>query len=152
MPPTPPITDAEELIMRELWKQSPLTAQDVADRLAPRTAWKLTTVKTLLTRLCAKGAITATPRGKANDYAPTFSEDAWVRRESRSFLDRVYSGALTPMIAHLFQDRRISRDDLNALRELLDQAQNDADQKARPPAQQQAPSPPKPRPRKEPRP
>jgi len=141
MPTFPPITDAEELVMRELWKHSPLSAQDVADRLAPRTAWKLTTVKTLLTRLCAKGAITATPRGKANDYAPTFSEEAWRAVESRSFLDRVYSGALTPMIAHLFENRRVSSDDLKALRDLLDQAE-----KQTPPAATQVATPPPPLP------
>jgi len=136
--PFPEITDAQELIMRELWKQSPLSAQDIAARLAPRTAWKLTTVKTLLTRLHAKGAITATQRGKANDYAPAVSEDAWIRVESRSFLDRVFNGAMTPMLAHLFEDRRVSRADLKALRALLEEAERN--------------TPPRPRSRKEPRP
>jgi predicted transcriptional regulator len=120
---TAPITDAEELVMRELWKDSPLSAQEVASRLEAQTAWKLTTVKTLLNRLVVKGAVRATPRGKANDYSAALSEDAWVAAQSRSFLDRVFNGALTPMVAHFVEKRRISRADLDALKQLLAQAE-----------------------------
>jgi predicted transcriptional regulator len=133
MPNPPPITDAEELVMRELWLASPLSAQDVADRLAARTSWKLTTVKTLLNRLAAKGAVKAVQRGKANDYTPAFTQDAWVAAQSSSFLDRVFNGALTPMVAHFFEKRRVSDAELSALRELLTQAErSDQDAKGNP--------------------
>lgn len=115
----PPITEAEEMILRELWKKSPQTAQDIFDRLASQTQWKLTTVKTLINRLLAKGAISAVQRGKANDYFPAVSEEVWIASQSRTFLDRFFQGALTPMVAHLFEKQRISQADLDALRALL---------------------------------
>lgn len=134
----PPITEAEEMILRELWKKSPQTAQDLFDQLAEQTQWKLTTVKTLINRLLAKGAVTAVQRGKANDYYPAVSEEAWVASQSRTFLERFFQGALTPMVAHLFEKQRISQSDLAALRALL--AKTDSIQAAPPSGDKQSES------------
>ena len=45
------ITEAEQAVMEALWVKSPLTANEVADAVAPARGWGLPTVKTLLSRL-----------------------------------------------------------------------------------------------------
>ena len=48
------ISDAEHAVMEVLWDEAPLSAQDVAERVAPDRGWSANTVKTLLGRLLAK--------------------------------------------------------------------------------------------------
>ena len=51
------ITEAEHAVMEVLWARSPLTANEVADAVAPARGWSLATVQTLLSRLVGKQAI-----------------------------------------------------------------------------------------------
>ena len=52
------ISDAELDVMEVLWAAGqPLTAAEVADRIDADRGWTLATVKTMLSRLAAKGAL-----------------------------------------------------------------------------------------------
>ncbi len=46
-------------LLQLLWDESPLGATEIADRVPNDRGWTITTVKTLLSRLVAKGALTA---------------------------------------------------------------------------------------------
>src|SRR5947209_20479499 len=109
MPNLPSISDAEWEVMNVLWGQSPLTANDVVGRLAARRGWSPRTVKTLLNRLVNKHALTFEAQGKRYLYYPVVSRDQCVRAESRSFVARVFGGALGPMLAYF-----VSQADLHA--------------------------------------
>ena len=74
----PPISDAEALVMRELWARAPQGADEIAATLGPRQGWQLATVKTLLNRLLKKGAVTAERDGRRFLYAPAVPEDAFL--------------------------------------------------------------------------
>jgi BlaI family penicillinase repressor len=37
----------------------------------------------------------------------------------RDFIDRVFEGAAKPLLVHLVEDKRLSREDVEALRRLL---------------------------------
>ena len=63
------ISEAEFQVMEVLWRDSPLTAQDIATRLGA-TGWSLATVKTLLSRLAAKGALATQEDGRRYLYSP----------------------------------------------------------------------------------
>ena len=58
------ISEAEHAVMEALWRNSPLTAAEVSDRVAPERGWSLATVKTLLSRLVAKKAVATAPDGR----------------------------------------------------------------------------------------
>src|SRR3990170_4164474 len=100
MPHPHAISDAEWEVMQVLWAAAPLTANDVVDQVAARNDWNPRTVKTLLNRLVNKGALGYEAEGKRYRYFPRVSRDDCVRRESRSFLSRVFGGAAGPMLAH----------------------------------------------------
>ncbi|MHC4713612.1 MAG: BlaI/MecI/CopY family transcriptional regulator [Planctomycetota bacterium] len=116
----PKISESEWLIMRVLWRRSPRTANEVVDELTPQTPWKPKTIKTLLSRLVKKGAVGFSKKGRAYDYHPLLTEAESVRAESRSFLERVYGGALAPMLAHFLEDDRLSPEEIDRLRRILD--------------------------------
>src|SRR5512140_2057075 len=96
----PRISDAEWLIMRVLWAKSPATAKDVVAALDEETRWNPKTVLTLINRLVEKGAVGFTKEARTHLYYAKAAERDCVRVESRSFLERVYGGAVQPMLAH----------------------------------------------------
>lgn len=117
--PPPPISDAEAQVMRQLWQRAPQAADEIAAALGPQQGWQLATVKTLLNRLLTKGAITAERDGRRFLYAPAVPEDAWVADTGLSLIDRLFGGRLAPLVAQFASERKLSDDDLAALKALL---------------------------------
>ena len=116
----PKVSDSEWRVMRVLWARSPATAQDVIEALESETTWKPKTVMTLLNRLAKKGALGFEKRGRAYHYFPLVEEAALIREASRSFLDRVYGGALEPMLAYFLEDAELSAEEIEGLKRLLE--------------------------------
>ena len=75
MPTIPTISDAEWEVMAVLWTTSPLTANEVVDRLEGRKTWSPRTVKTLLNRLVNKKALAYETRGNRYLYRPANIHD-----------------------------------------------------------------------------
>lgn len=119
MPTIPTISDAEWEVMAVLWTTSPLTANEVVDRLEGRKTWSPRTVKTLLNRLVNKKALAFETRGNRYLYRPAVAREACVRAESRSFLTRVFGGAAGPAIVHLVANADLSPSEIAELKKLL---------------------------------
>jgi BlaI family penicillinase repressor len=120
MPQIPQISDAEWEVMKAVWEGGTLTAGQVVDRLASEQKWKPRTVKTLLNRLVKKGAVQMETDGRRFVYRSRVSRDAVVKRETRSFLSRVFDGAAAPAIVHFIEQGRLTPDEIHQLRQTLD--------------------------------
>lgn len=123
-PPAPeavPITQAEWDIMELLWEKSPRTSQEIATLLEEGRGWKRATVVTLLARLTTKGALMTEPQGNRFLYTPAVERSACVAEETRSFLDRLFGGALQPLVAHVAEHHALTKKDITELKALLDQ-------------------------------
>jgi BlaI family penicillinase repressor len=118
---TPPITEAEWEVMNVLWERSPLTAIEVAEALQPKMHWHPKTVKTLLGRLVRKGVLGYRTEGNRYVYSPAIPRRSYVREESASFLERVFGGETAPMLVHFVRNTRLSADEIEELRRLLDE-------------------------------
>ncbi|OWA37641.1 transcriptional regulator [Saccharibacillus sp. O16] len=117
----PHITDAEWEVMKVLWTDSPRTANEIVQVLEGTRDWNPKTVRTLIKRLTEKGAVSYEADGRIYRYYPLVQEEECVKSETRSFLKRVYGGAMRPMLAHFIRDEQLSREDLDELRKLLDE-------------------------------
>jgi predicted transcriptional regulator len=113
------ISDAEHAVMEVLWSESPLGAQEVADRIDPERGWSIRTVKTLLSRLLAKGALVHEEEGRRYLYRPVVAREDFVTRESRRLLDRMFGGSVSPLIAHLAEQDSLSPHDIAEIEALL---------------------------------
>jgi predicted transcriptional regulator len=113
------ISDAEHAVMEVLWEEAPLAASDVAERVDPDRGWSVRTVKTLLSRLLAKGALVHEEEGRRYLYRPTISRDDFVARESSKLLDRMFGGRVTPLVAHLAERDQLSARDIEEIEALL---------------------------------
>lgn len=113
------ISEAEHAVMEVLWEEQPLTAAEVAERAGPKRGWSVHTVKTLLSRLLAKGAISHEAEGRRFLYRPAIERDSYVGRESEKLVDRLFGGRVTPLIAQLAERRSLSPEDIEELEALL---------------------------------
>jgi BlaI family penicillinase repressor len=117
----PRISDTEWEIMRLVWAQHPVTAADIIARLtAADSSWHPKTARTLLARLVEKKALDYEERGRVYVYEPRVTEAECVAAASGSFVERVFGGSLKPMLAHFIDQRRLTREELDELRALLD--------------------------------
>lgn len=116
--PTPPITDAEWELMNVLW-EGPRTALEVADALGRHPK----TVKTLLGRLVRKGVLRFREEGNRYVYSPAIPRQRYVKEESASFLERVFGGETTPALVHFVRSTKLSTQEIDELRRLLDEKQ-----------------------------
>ena len=113
------ISDAEHAVMEVLWNESPLTAQEVVERVDPGRGWSANTVKTLLGRLLTKAAISAEEDGRRYLYRPTIAREEFLERESEKLLDRMFGGRVTPLVAHLAEQKRLTPADIEEIEALL---------------------------------
>ncbi|MDG5487032.1 BlaI/MecI/CopY family transcriptional regulator [Sphingomonas sp. BGYR3] len=113
------ISDAEHAVMEVLWEDSPLTAQEVVERIPAERDWSANTVKTLLGRLLAKNIIAHEEDGRRYRYRPLVAREDYVEGESRRLMDRLFGGRLTPLVAHMAERDALTADDIAEIEALL---------------------------------
>ena len=113
------ISDAEHAVMEVLWDESPLTAQDVAERIPSTRDWTANTVKTLLGRLLTKNIIAHEADGRRYLYRPLVARTDYVAGESKRLIDRLFGGKLTPLVAHLAERDELTAQDISEIEALL---------------------------------
>ena len=115
----PRISDAELQVLQLLWDESPLGATDIADRIGPGNSWSLATVKTLLSRLLAKGAIAAQAEGRRFRYRPAVEREAIAGGQAGRLVERLFGGRVSPLVAQLAEQRDLDPEDLAELEALV---------------------------------
>jgi BlaI family penicillinase repressor len=114
------ISDAELEVMEVLWAGGePLTATDVAERIPAERGWSLATIKTMLSRLTAKGAISYREEGRRYLYSAAVGRNSYVGRESRRFVDQLFGGRLSPLVARLAEEDALDDEDIAAIEAIL---------------------------------
>jgi BlaI family transcriptional regulator, penicillinase repressor len=120
MPKTPTISPAEEKVIRLLWRHAPQPAYDIIQSLQQSEGWHANTVRTLLSRLLKKKAVTARRYKNLYLYSPAIDESVFIQAESDSFLERVFGGSVKPMLLHFARRQKLSRKDLEDLKRVLE--------------------------------
>ena len=119
MSKVPKISESEWLVMKVIWDENPVSSNRVVDILSESTQWNPKTIKTLLSRLVKKGAVGYENEGRSYLYYPLIEEQVLVKAESKSFLKRVFRGALKPMIATMVESEDLSEEEIEELKGLL---------------------------------
>jgi BlaI family penicillinase repressor len=114
------LSEAEWKVMEALWDRSPATVRDVFDRTARETGWAYTTVKTILERMAAKGALRRRSRDRVGWFEPLVTRRMARRSAVRSLLDRAFDGAFGSLLQHLVAEERISPKDRRRLQSMIE--------------------------------
>jgi len=125
----PKISHAEWEVLNALWDKSPATIPEVCQVLAANRKWHPKTVGTFLTRLVEKGIVGVRRDGKMNLYSPLRSRKECVDEESDSFLQRVFRGATSPLLAHFCESADLSKEEIAELQRLLEKRSRKAPSK-----------------------
>jgi predicted transcriptional regulator len=112
-------SESEMQILAALWEDSPQSATDLADTVGTANGWTLATVKTLVARLVQKGAVTAEAQGRRFLYSPAVDRADAVGDESQRFVDRLFGGRVSPLIAHLAEREALTDTDIAEIEALL---------------------------------
>lgn len=117
------IAESEWKIMQVLWREAPLYARDIFEKLTG-SSWSEATIKTLLNRLVSKGTVRYKKVGKTYKYYPAVSEKQCRQTESRHFIDKIFNGSRKEFLTAFVQNTKLSSDEINELRKLLDEKGN----------------------------
>ena len=82
-----------------------------------------TTVQTLLARLEQKGYVRCDKAGRAHVFEACVSKEELLSEQLGSLADKVCEGAATPLMLTLVRERRFSREEIQKLRQLLDEVE-----------------------------
>jgi len=118
------LTQAEWQIMNALWEEHPATARQIMGRLPKGVKWAYTTLKTMLSRLVEKNAVSESKQANTSIYEPLVSKHKARLGAFRIFLDQSFDGAMGPLVHFMLQEEKLSAKQKKELIEIL---QNESD-------------------------
>ena len=120
------ITNAELVLMRLLWKECPLNAREITQRLQSETQWHRKTVNTLLSRLEKKSVLRVKKEQDGiNYFSPLVDEATYRRVATSSFVDRLFDGDIAPLVASFAGGRSLDSKQRAELQGLLKELSDD---------------------------
>lgn len=119
---SPQPTPTELEILRVLWRQGPCTVREVHEDLRDQHPVGYTTILKLLQIMVEKGIAVRDESARSHVYRAAISEDRTKRRLVSELVDRAFDGSAADLIVQALSARRVSPDELQQIRELLDAA------------------------------
>src|SRR5690242_12330403 len=113
------LTEAEWSIIKAVWDAEPCTAPAIQEKLFKSTGWHYSTVRTMMDRMVAKGALTAKKEGKLTIYHSAVTRTEAQRGELVYALKHIFNGALTPMVQCLLENQDLDENELASLEALI---------------------------------
>lgn len=114
------LSEFELHVLSCFWEGRELTAPELFKLLGEERGVTYSTIKTIVDRLEAKGALARTrTEGRTIFYKAAVKPDKVRRPLVTSFLRRLYGNDLRPLFAHLLRDEALTEDELSYLRQLL---------------------------------
>ncbi len=119
------ISEAEYKIMEVIWENYPINTNDITNKLIEKTKWNEKTIHTLISRLAKKGVISYIKEGRQFVYSPTFDKQEYLNQQNKSFLNRFYNGTLNLMVMNFMQKNKLSKQEIEELKKILDNKKED---------------------------
>lgn len=113
------LTEAEWSVIKAVWEAEPCTAPAIQEKLFKATGWHYSTVRTLMDRMVAKGALKAKKEGKLTIYQSAVTRSEAQRGEMVYALKHIFNGALTPMVQCLLENENLDETELASLEALI---------------------------------
>lgn len=121
----PKISDAEWEVMKVIWNNPKITSGEIINKLINKSAWKASTIKSLINRLLNKDVIYYEKRGKEYFYFALFHEEECRIEESQSFINKVFNGSVNSMMINFVKSQKLTTKDIDELKEILNKAAAD---------------------------
>lgn len=117
------LCEAEWHVLESLWADSPKVGSQIVADMEARKGWSRSTTLTMLRRMTEKGLLACDDSGKMKTYTSLVPREDAVKKETESFLNRVYQGSVSMLLNSFVKKQRLSAGEIKELREILDQAE-----------------------------
>ena len=122
------LPESELEIMKIIWRHGePMNRMEIEAQLEKKVA--APTVLSFLNRLEAKGFVSVEKVGKVNWYTPLVAEEAYLQRESRSILRKLYRNSLKNFVTALYDGDALTQQDMEDLADFLEEKGRTAEKK-----------------------
>ena len=113
------LTEQELEIMKIVWERETATVRDVYETLLERRKVAYTTVMTMMKILEQKGYLNRKQVDRAYVYKPAQPKNQVIGKMVKDFVNRVFNGSAEPLLVHLIEDRRLTKDEIEEIRRLI---------------------------------
>ena len=120
------LSQNEWKIMNALWKKSPATAREIMEQLPGDVEWAYTTIKTMLSRLVAKEAVSEHKRSNVSFFEPLIARDNAQKNVFIDLFDKVLDGTIEPLMLYLIEEKKLSKKQQEKLILMLEKARKEA--------------------------
>lgn len=120
-PQQPTIGQAELQILNYIADRHPITVRQVAEYFAQTKGHVRTTVLNVMSRLCDKGYLTRQKSNGVFEYSPRVPRPQLLRSLVGQFVQRTLGGSISPFMAYLAEDARVSEAELQQLKRIVEQ-------------------------------
>lgn len=100
-----------------IWQNEPIASAELARRSNELLGWKKSTSYTVLARLCDKGIF----KNEGGMVTSLISKQEFCALQSEKFIDDTFDGSLPAFIAAFVSHRRLSADEAEQLRRIVDE-------------------------------
>jgi predicted transcriptional regulator len=124
----PALSKGELEVARVLWSLGKASVREVFEAFPKKQQPDFTTVQTYLRRLEAKGYLRNTQEGRIRIYSPRVRPNQVIRETVDDFMNRLFDGEALPLMRHLINERGISREEVEQLRDMLNSLEGENDE------------------------
>ena len=111
----------ERRFAQRIWEMEPVRTSELVRMAQEVFGWKRTTTNTVIKRLCDKGLF-------RNDHAvirACMSREEFDSRKTEAYVEEAFQGSLPAFIAAFTRSRRLSAEEAEEIRRMIDAAQED---------------------------
>lgn len=122
----PAPSKAETEVVRIVWDKGDATVRDVLEALPANREVDYKTVQTYLRRLEAKGYLVSRKEGRSLVYTAKVRPRTVITEAISDIVNRLFGGSKLPLVEHLIKDQGLKKEELNQLRSMLEDMEEDA--------------------------
>lgn len=106
-------------VLRYIQEHHPATVREVADHFAERKGQVRTTLLNVMERLRRKGFLTRKKVDGVFQYSPRVHREDLLKALVRQFVRRTLGGSVTPFVAYLVRETKLSAEEVQELKRLV---------------------------------
>ena len=122
--PKAPFGSTEIEVLRYIGDHHPTSVGEAAGYFAQTTGQARTTILTIMDNLRRKGHLTRKKIGGVYRYSPKVAKQVFLQGLVKDFVDKSLGGSVSPFVAFLSESGPISNDDLDMLKRLVRDLEN----------------------------
>ncbi len=113
------VHESEYRFLRILWEQEPVTSPELVKLCNERLGWKKSTTYTVIKKLSKKGIV----KSEKTVVEALMTKEEVDRQAGEELLERTCQGNIPAFFAAFLKDRKLTEDEVEKLRKLIDEAQ-----------------------------